>query len=67
MARAKWQDHTGSHLALARNPIDDSKFFKERQQFESSIVLANLLLYQWGNFIEIVFVNKARASIDLKA
>jgi hypothetical protein len=53
-----------SHLALAYFSIADPSETSTCQKAGIGPTLANLLLHQWGNFIDIVFVNKTRARID---
>ena len=54
-----------SYLALACFPIADPSKTDKRQQIEVGFALANLLFYQCSQLLDIVFISKASASIDL--
>ncbi len=64
MARAKWQEIL-SHLALACFPIADRSEKHKPQQSEIGSALANPLLHQRGQCIDIVFVDKTCTSVFL--
>jgi hypothetical protein len=55
-----------SYLALVCFNIADPSKTENRQQVEIGSALANLLLHQRGQLLDIVFVSKACASIDLQ-
>jgi hypothetical protein len=56
-----------SYLALACFPIADPTKTDKCQQIEVGFALANLLRYQFSQLLDIVYISKASASIDLQA
>jgi hypothetical protein len=58
------RDYIGSHLALGCNPVDDLLETLERQRVWDGSALANLLLDQWGNYIDVVFIEETTSGVD---